>query len=81
MCLFYSNINNTIPILKEITETKTLEQLKDVVIKVNSFVKENKLKTSSEEFQKLEKFIKIMLIQNSLQRINQQIINENLEFS
>ena len=51
-------------LLKDITETESLEQLKDVVSEVNSFVKENKLKPSSDEFQKLEKFIKIMLLKH-----------------
>jgi hypothetical protein len=49
-------------LLKNITETETLEQLKDVVSKVNSFVKENKLKPSSDEFQKMEKYIKVVLL-------------------
>jgi hypothetical protein len=49
-------------LLKNITETETLEQLKEVVSKVNNFVKENKLKPSSDEFQKMEKFIKIVLL-------------------
>ena len=37
-------------------------ELKDVVSKVNSFVKENKLKPNSDEFQKMEKYIKVVLL-------------------
>ena len=49
-------------LLKDITQCSSLGELKDVVSKVNSFVKENKLKTSSDEFQKMEKYIKVVLL-------------------
>jgi hypothetical protein len=49
-------------LLKDITQCSSLGELKDVVSEVNSFVKENNLKPSSNEFQKMEKFIKIVLL-------------------
>jgi hypothetical protein len=49
-------------LLKDITQCSSLGELKDVVSKVNSFVKENKLKPSSDEFQKMEKYIKVVLL-------------------
>jgi hypothetical protein len=49
-------------LLKDITQCSSLGELKDVVSKVNSFVKENKLKQSSDEFQKMEKYIKVVLL-------------------
>jgi ribosome-binding protein aMBF1 (putative translation factor) len=49
-------------LLKDITQCSSLGELKDVVSKVNSFVKENNLKPSSDEFQKMEKFVKIVLL-------------------
>ena len=48
--------------LKDITQCSSLGELKDVVSKVNSFVKENKLKPNSDEFQKMEKYIKVVLL-------------------
>ena len=49
-------------LLKDITQCSSLGELKDVVYKVNSFVKENKLKPNSDEFQKMEKYIKVVLL-------------------
>ena len=49
-------------LLKDITQCSSLSELKDTVSKVNTFVKENKLKPSSDEFQKMEKFIKVVLL-------------------
>jgi ribosome-binding protein aMBF1 (putative translation factor) len=49
-------------LLKDITQCSSLSELKDVVSRVNNFVKENKLKPSSDEFQKMEKFVKIVLL-------------------
>jgi hypothetical protein len=49
-------------LLKDITQCSSLGELKDVVSKVNSFVKENKLKPNSDEFQKMEKYIKVVLL-------------------
>ena len=39
-----------------------MEELKDVVSKINNFVKENNIKSNSNEFQKLEKYVKIVLL-------------------
>ena len=68
-------------LLKDITQCSSLSELKDVVSKVNNFVKENKLKPSSDEFQKMEKFVKIVLLklktkerQQSESKINRTII-------
>jgi len=49
-------------LLKDITQCSSLSELKDIVSNVNNFVKENKLKPSSDEFKKMEKFIKIVLL-------------------
>ena len=49
-------------LLKDITQCSSLGELKDVVSEVNSFVKENNLKPSSDEFQKMEKYIKVVLM-------------------
>lgn len=49
-------------LLKDITQCSSLEDLKGVVSDVNKFVKENNLKPSSEEFQKMEKYIKVVLL-------------------
>jgi hypothetical protein len=49
-------------LLKDITQCSSLGELKDVVSEVNSFVKENNLKPSSGEFQKMEKYIKVVLM-------------------
>jgi len=49
-------------LLKDITQCSSMEELKDVVTKTNSFVKENNIKPSSDEFQKLEKYVKIVLL-------------------
>jgi hypothetical protein len=49
-------------LLKDITQCSSLSELKDVVSKVNNFIKENNLKPSSDEFQKMEKFVKIVLL-------------------
>lgn len=49
-------------LLKDITQCSSLEDLKDVVSDVNKFVKENNLKSSSNEFQKMEKYIKVVLM-------------------
>lgn len=49
-------------LLKDITQCSSLNELKDIVSKVNSFVKEHKLRPSSEEFQKMEKYIKVILM-------------------
>ncbi len=49
-------------LLKDITQCASLSELKDVVSEVNNFVKENNLKPSSDEFQKMEKFVKIVLL-------------------
>ena len=49
-------------LLKDITQCSSLEDLKDVVSNVNKFVKENNLKSSSDEFQKMEKYIKVVLM-------------------
>ena len=49
-------------LLKDITQCSSLEDLKDVVSDVNKFVKENNLKPSNDEFQKMEKYIKVVLL-------------------
>jgi len=49
-------------LLKDITQCSSMEELKDVVTKTNSFVKENNIKPGSDEFQKLEKYVKIVLL-------------------
>ena len=49
-------------LLKDITQCSSLGELKYVVSEVNSFVKENNLKPSSNEFQKMEKYIKVVLM-------------------
>jgi hypothetical protein len=48
-------------LLKDITQCSSLGELKDVVSEVNSFVKENNLKPSSDEFQKMANKQKINL--------------------
>lgn len=49
-------------LLKDITQCSSLDELKDVVSDVNKFVKENNLKSSDIEFQKMEKYIKVVLM-------------------
>jgi len=49
-------------LLKDITQCSSSEELKDVVFKVNNFVKESNIKSNSDEFQKLEKYVKIVLL-------------------
>lgn len=49
-------------LLKDITQCSSLEALKDIVSDVNKFVKKNNLKPSSDEFQKMEKYIKVVLM-------------------
>lgn len=49
-------------LLKDITQSSSLDDLKNVVSDVNRFVKENNLKPISDEFQKMEKYIKVVLI-------------------
>jgi broad-specificity NMP kinase len=49
-------------LLKDITECSSLEDLKNLVSDINKFVKKNNLKPSSDEFQKLEKYIKVVLL-------------------
>jgi hypothetical protein len=49
-------------LLKDITQCSSLGDLKGVVSDVNKFVKENNLKPSSDEFQKMEKYIKVVLL-------------------
>lgn len=49
-------------LLKDITQCSSLGEMKDVVSDINTFVKENNIKTSSEQFQKMEKYIKVVLM-------------------
>lgn len=49
-------------LLKDITQCSSLDELKNVVSDVNKFVKENNLKPTSDEFQKMEKYIKVVLM-------------------
>lgn len=49
-------------LLKDITQCSSLDELKDAVSNANKFVKENNLKSSSDEFQKMEKYIKVVLM-------------------
>ena len=47
-------------LIKEITEVSNLDELKNLVIKANNFVKENDIKKGSEEFEKFVKVIDII---------------------
>ena len=49
-------------LLKDITQCSSLDELKNVVSDVNKFVKENNLKPTSNEVQKMEKYIKVVLM-------------------
>lgn len=49
-------------LLKDITQCSSLGEMKDVVSDINTFVKENNIKTSSDQFQKMEKYIKVVLM-------------------
>jgi hypothetical protein len=49
-------------LLKDITQCSSLDDLKSVVSDVNKFAKENNLKPSSDEFQKMKKYIKVVLL-------------------
>lgn len=57
-------------LLKDITQSSSLSDLKNVVSDVNKFVKDNNLKSSSDEFQKLEKYIKVVLMKLKKQEKN-----------
>jgi ribosomal protein L7/L12 len=49
-------------LIKEITEVSNLDELKNLVIKANNFVKENDIKKGSEEFEKFVKVIDITAV-------------------
>ena len=55
-------------LIKEITEVSNLDELKNLVIKANNFVKENDIKKGSEEFEKFVKVIDIIKFRVSTYR-------------
>ena len=48
-------------LVKKVSDCKDLDDLKNTVKEVNEFIKKNKIKSSSDEFKKLEERIKLIL--------------------